>query len=146
MAAGKLAVARGMARINWFAIQLGDQDMEDRIKNGFRCAFQQVREADKDASLAKPYGVIDVGKAVKADLKFRHGCARAQLTIHVFKHLGESGGYHLLSKCLDRQLTSFSSRLYLRAWFQCIHAPFPGSILLIPAHPAAQSGNQADTF
>lgn len=89
LAAGKFAITRCMGRIDRLAMKLGDQNMQDGVKHGFWRAFQKIGKADKDPSLAKPYGVIDVGKTIEADLKFRYGRTWTQITICLLKNLGE---------------------------------------------------------
>lgn len=91
--AGIFAITRGMGSINRFAMQLGDEDMQDGIKHRFRRAFKKIREADEDASLAQADGAIDVGKAIETDFKLRQRRARAEIAICLFKDLGESGGH-----------------------------------------------------
>src|SRR5689334_7509902 len=89
MAAGEFAIARCMSSLNGLAMQLGDQNMQDGVKHLLRGAFQEIREADKDAPLAKPYGVIDVGEAIEADFKFWNRRTRTQITIRLLKNLSE---------------------------------------------------------
>ena len=88
LAAGEFAVAHRVGRVDRLAVELGDQDVQDGIQHRLGRAFQQIREADEDASLAKPDGVVDVGEAVEADLKFRRGRAWTQLTIRLLKNPG----------------------------------------------------------
>src|SRR5579859_2594828 len=80
-----------MSSIDGFAMELGDEDVQDRIKHGLRRAFQKIREADEDTSLAQADGVVDVGETIKTDFKFRQGSARVQVAIGLLKDLGEVG-------------------------------------------------------
>jgi hypothetical protein len=93
MTAGVLAITRGVGSVNGLAMQLGNEDMEDGIQHWLGRAFQQIREADEDPSLAQANSAIDVGKAIETDLKFRHGRARAQIAICLLKNLGKVGSH-----------------------------------------------------
>lgn len=90
---GIFAVARGVDSVNRLAMELGDEDMQDGIKDRLGRAFKKIREADKDASLAQADSAIDVGEAIEADLKLRQRRARAQVAVGLLKNLGESGGH-----------------------------------------------------
>src|SRR5215467_8636808 len=80
-----------MGRINGLAMKLGDEDVQNGIKHRLWRAFKKIRETDKDASLAQADSAIDVGEAIKADLKFRQGRAGTQLAVCLLKNLREIG-------------------------------------------------------
>lgn len=101
VAAGKFAVTRSVGGVNGFAMELGNEDMEDGVQNRLGRTLKKIREADKNASLAKADGAIDVGKAVETDLKLGDGSAGTQLTVCQLKDLGKVGG-HLIRKSKPR--------------------------------------------
>src|SRR5882724_8752377 len=90
-AAGIFAVTRGVSGVNGLAMQFGDEDVQDGMEHRLGRAFQKIREADKDTSLAQADGAIDVGKAIETDFKLRQRSARAQITVCLLKNLGEVG-------------------------------------------------------
>ena len=92
MAASIFAITRGVGCVNGFAMELGDKNMQDGIKHRLRRAFQEIREADEDASLAQSNRAIDVGETIEADLKLGHRRPRTQIAICLFKNL-EKGGH-----------------------------------------------------
>src|ERR1051326_4710138 len=64
-AAGELAIARGVPGVDGFAIQLGNQNMQDSVQHRLGRAFQQIGEADKNLALAQTDGVVDVGESIE---------------------------------------------------------------------------------
>ena len=91
VATGIFPVSSGMGSVNRFAMELGNEDVQNGIEHRFRRALQEIREADENASLAQADGAIDVGEAIETDFKFRHRNARTQISICLLKNLGEGG-------------------------------------------------------
>src|SRR6478672_9162298 len=100
VATGIFPVSSGVGSINGLAMELGNEDVQNGIEHGLGRAFQEIREADENASLAQADGAIDVGEAIETDFKFRQGRARTQIAICLLKNLGEGGGH------LDQELAA----------------------------------------
>ena len=83
------AVARGVQRLDWPAIDLGQQDVRDGRDHSVGRAFQQVRNANVDRVLAQANGVVDIGEGVELHLKVGHGRSRAKLTIRLLEDVLE---------------------------------------------------------
>ena len=92
MAASIFAITRGVGCVNGFAMELGDENMQDGIEHRLWRAFKEIREADEDASLAQADGAIDVGETIEADLELGYRRTRTQIAICLFKNL-EKGGH-----------------------------------------------------
>src|SRR5262249_17715167 len=74
-AAGKFAKARGVFRVNLFAVELGNQDVKEGMEHRIGRALQQVRDANENASLTQPDGVVQVSEREEQDLEIRDGSA-----------------------------------------------------------------------
>ena len=92
VAASIFAITRGVGCVNGFAMELGDENMQDGIEHRLWRAFKEIREADEDASLAQSNRAIDVGETIEADLELGYRRTRTQIAICLFKNL-EKGGH-----------------------------------------------------
>jgi len=82
VAAGDVAAVAGAVRaIDRLAIEFGEQDVRDRMEDGFWRGFEKIGEADVKFALAEPYGVVDGDKRIEADVHRRRGRARAEFGI-----------------------------------------------------------------
>jgi cytolysin (calcineurin-like family phosphatase) len=85
------AIASAMSALDGLAIELGEQDVGDRVQHGIGRAFEQVGEANVELSLAEADGVVDGDKGIKASMhRWRRG-ARTEFAIGLVKYFGEIG-------------------------------------------------------
>src|SRR6202008_1237414 len=70
MAGDVFTVTRGLPAIDGSAVHLGQQNVRDSLQNRFGSAFQQVGEANQQAAVAQPDGVVDVGEGEELNLEF----------------------------------------------------------------------------
>ncbi len=95
--AGDIAAITGAVdAIDRLAIELGQQDVGDRILHGFGSAFEQVGEADVELSLAEANGVVDGDERIETNIHGRHGRrerAGAEFAIGFVKNFGELWGH-----------------------------------------------------
>ena len=101
------AVTRAVRAIDGLAVKLGQQDVRDGVKHGFRRSFKQIGKADVEFRLAKADGVIDRYKRVEAKMHGRCGRARAKLGVGFLKNAQEIGGHvecrvSMRAPCLSR--------------------------------------------
>jgi hypothetical protein len=54
--------------MDWFAVQLREQNVRDRLMNLLRCMFQQVRQSHNQPSVAQPDCRIQACEAAELDL------------------------------------------------------------------------------
>jgi len=87
------AITSAVGAIDRLTIELGEQDVRDRMQNGIGRAFQQVGDADVELSLTQPDGVIDGDERIEANMHGRRGRVRPQFAIGVVKYLAELWGH-----------------------------------------------------
>lgn len=61
-------VAVGVDRGDRFLVQLGQQDMSDRVVNRFGCVLEQIRQPDVEPSLTKANRSVQARKPAEADI------------------------------------------------------------------------------
>ena len=105
MAGDIAAITCAVDAIDWLAIELGEQDVGNRVQDRFWSTFEQVGEADVEFSLAHADGVVDGDKRIKADVHDRRGRARTQFAIGFMKDFGELWG-HVEGRLADRPLAN----------------------------------------
>ena len=86
-------VAQVVCPFDGLAIKFGEQDVRDRVQDGFRRAFKQIGEAGEDCALAQADGGVERGETPEAHLDGRHGRARAKRAILFLKD-GNDVGWH----------------------------------------------------
>ena len=87
------AITRAEGALDRLAIELGEQDMGDRVQHGFRSAFEQVGEADIKLSLAQPDGVVDGDERIETNVHRRRGRAGTKFAIGFLKDLRQLWGH-----------------------------------------------------
>ena len=89
------AIAGAVGAIDRLAIELGEQDVGDRVLHGFGSAFEQVGEADVELSLAEANGVVDGDERIETNIgrHGRRGRAGAEFAIGFVKNFGELWGH-----------------------------------------------------
>jgi hypothetical protein len=80
-----LAEARGMLRVNFFSVELGDQDVEDGVKDRFRRALQQIRNSHQHSAFAQANRIVEIGKREELNFEFRQRSDRAEFTVSGLK-------------------------------------------------------------
>ena len=92
--AGDIAAITGaVGAVDRLAIELGEQDVGDRVQHGFGRAFEQVGEADVKLSLAQPDGVVDGDKRIETNVHGRRGRAGTEFAIGFVKNFGKLRGH-----------------------------------------------------
>ena len=84
------AIAIGVGRLNRLAIELGQQDVRDGSQHAFRCAFENVRQANQRVAIAETDGGVDAGEPIEANVEDRHGRAWTQSAILSRKNLSQA--------------------------------------------------------
>src|ERR1700690_972645 len=93
VAADIAPVARALGSVNWLAVELGQQDMSNRMQYGFGCAFEKIGQPNVELRVPQANGVIDRDKRIKADAHRRRGHARPQFGVGFVEDLSKSGGH-----------------------------------------------------
>ena len=93
VAGNMAAIAGAVGAIDRLAIELGEQDVGDRVQHGFGSAFKQVGDADVELSLAEANGVVDGDERIETNVHGRRGRARPQFTIGLVENFGELWGH-----------------------------------------------------
>ena len=95
--AGDIAAITGAVdAIDRVAIELGQQDVGDRVLHRFGSAFKQIGEADVELSLAEANGVVDGDERIETNIHERHGRrgrAGAEFAISFVEDFCELGGH-----------------------------------------------------
>ena len=73
------------------AVNLGQQNVRDRLDNAFGRAFQQVGDSRVDLGVAQSNGVVHAGKGIELDPKLRHRRAWPQLAVGFLEDVVEVG-------------------------------------------------------
>ena len=81
MAGDIAAIAGALDAVDGLAVELGEQDVRDRLQHGFGCAFEEVGEADVEFSLSQADRVIDRNEGVEPDVHVRNRRARTKLAV-----------------------------------------------------------------
>ena len=103
--AGDIAAITGAVdAIDRLSIELGEQDVGDRLQHGFGGAFEQIGEADVELSLAEADGVVDGDEWVEANVQGRHRRARTKCAVAGLKDFGEPRGH------VERRVAEFSGQ------------------------------------
>ena len=69
--------------------------MGDGAEDAFRCAFEEVGEADVDSAFAEADGGVERGEAAEADGEGRDGRARAQDAVLLLKDRDKIGSHQV---------------------------------------------------
>src|SRR5579864_2949405 len=93
MARDVFAVTRGLPPIDRAAVHLGQQNVRDSLQNCVGSSFQQVGEADQQAAVAQPDGVVDVGKGEELNLEFGQGSAWTELGVGLLEDFEDAGAH-----------------------------------------------------
>src|ERR1700678_563837 len=72
------------------------------MQHRFGSAFEQIRDADVELSLAQPDGVVDGNERIETHMQWRSQRARAKLAISLVKYFGELSG-HVEGRLADRR-------------------------------------------
>jgi len=80
-ASGKFAKTYSVCAINFFAVELGDQDVQYGMEHRFRRSFQQIRDSNQQASFTKADSVIELREREELDGEFWQRSSRAELTV-----------------------------------------------------------------
>jgi len=87
------AITGAVSVLDRLAIELGEQDVGDRVQHGVGSAFEQVGEANVELSLAETDGVVDGDKRIETNVHGRRGRARAKFAIGLVKYFGKLWGH-----------------------------------------------------
>ena len=82
---GEALVAQVVRGVDGLAIELGEKNVRDGVKDGLRRAFKQIGEADVDRPFAQADGGVERGEAAEAHMNGRHGRARAKGAVLLLK-------------------------------------------------------------
>ncbi len=95
LAADVLAVPRGVAGVDILAVDFGNQNVSDGVKNAFGRGFEQVGDAEKKPVVAEANRIVDAGKREEVDMNFRHRSPRTQLAVGSVKDF-DWGAIHVV--------------------------------------------------
>ena len=105
------AITRAVGALDRLAIELGQQDVGDRVQHGFRSAFEQIGEADVELSLAEADRVVDRDESVETNVHGRRGRAGTEFAIRFVKDFGELWGHvegRVAEAAISRQASAIS--------------------------------------
>src|ERR1700674_2659739 len=105
------AITRAVGALDRLAIELGQQDVGDRVQHGFLSAFEQIGEADVELSLAEADRVVDRDESVETNVHGRRGRAGTELAIRFVKDFGELWGHvegRVAEAAISRQASAIS--------------------------------------
>jgi hypothetical protein len=85
-------VTVGVSAGDGLPVELGEEDVGDSVMDGFRGRFEEVREANVEASFAKADGGVEGGEAAEADVERGDRGAGAEFAVLVFEDGDERGG------------------------------------------------------
>jgi hypothetical protein len=92
--AGNIAAIPGaLGAIDRLAIELGEQDVCDRVQHGFGSTFKQIGEADVELSLAEANGVVDGDESIETNMHRGRGRAGAEFAIGFVKNFSGLWGH-----------------------------------------------------
>src|SRR6266478_5365899 len=122
--AGDIAAITGAVRaIDRLTIELGQQDVGDRMQHGFGSAFEQIGEADVELSLAQADGVVDGDESIETNMHRRRGRAGTKFAIGFVKDFGELWGHveeRVAEAAIGSQPSAFS-KTYLSCGTSTVH-------------------------
>lgn len=108
--AGDIAPITGVvAAVNRLAIQLGEQNVCNRVQHRFRSAFKKIGEPDIEFSLAHADRVVDGNKRIETRVQGRCGRAGSKFAIGFAKDFGELWRHvekRLAEAAISRQLSA----------------------------------------
>lgn len=81
MAGNISAITRGMNRLDGLVIDLGQEDVGNRLENAARRAGQQVGDAHPQYAITETNRVVHVGEGIKFDTKLGDGRSRPQFAV-----------------------------------------------------------------
>jgi hypothetical protein len=84
-------IAVGMCAGDGLLVELGEEDVGDRVVNGFGCRLEQVGESYVETAFAETDGGVERGEAAEANVERRDGGAGAKFAVLVFED-GDKGG------------------------------------------------------
>ena len=83
------AITCALRAINGLPIQLGKQNVRDRMQHGFGSAFQQVRNSYVQLPLPQADGVVDGDEGIEPGINDRRGSARTKIPISCLEYFGK---------------------------------------------------------
>src|SRR5579872_4944329 len=90
VAADIFPVARRLSAVNGTPVHFRQQDVRNRAQNGFRRAFEQVREPHQQLAFPEPDRVVDIGEGEELDLQLGQGSAWPQFTISFLENFEQT--------------------------------------------------------
>ncbi len=87
------AITGAVGAIYRLAIELGEQDVGDRVQHGFGSAFEQIGKADVELSLAQADSVVDGDESIETSVQGRRGRTGTEFAIGFVKDFGELWGH-----------------------------------------------------
>src|SRR5712692_9129254 len=122
--AGDIAAITGAVRaIDRLTIKLGEQDVGDRVQQGFGSAFKQVGKADVELSLAEADSVIDGDESIETNMHRRRRRAGTEFAIRFVKDFGKLWGHvegRVAEAAISSQPSAFS-KTYLFCGASTVH-------------------------
>jgi hypothetical protein len=86
------AVAVGVDAGDGLLVELGEEDVGDRVVDGLGCGLEKVREANVEAAFAEADGGIERGEAAEADVERGDRGAGAEFAVLVLEDSDERDG------------------------------------------------------
>jgi hypothetical protein len=83
------SITAAVGAVDGLAIELGQQDVSDRVQHSFGRALEQVGEANEELSIAEADGVVDGNEGIETKVHGRCRHARAKFAIGFVKDFGE---------------------------------------------------------
>ncbi len=147
--AGDIAAITGAVRaIDRLTIKLGEQDVGDRVQQGFGSAFKQVGKADVELSLAEADSVIDGDESIETNMHRRRRRAGAKFAIGFVKDFGELWGHverRVAEAAISRQPSAFS-KTYLFCGASTVHGSTHCKVTPFLRHEMSTVGGLAFCF
>ena len=92
-AGAKAPVAQVVGRVDWFLVELGEQDVRDGVQDTLRSAFEQIGEAGQNLPFAQTDTSIQRSEAPEAYVHLRHGRTRPQCPVLLLKDIDKVGAH-----------------------------------------------------
>jgi hypothetical protein len=86
------AVAVGVNAGDRFFVELGEEDVGDRVVNGFGCGLEKVGETDVETAFAEADGGVERGEATETDVECGDGSPGAEFAVLLLEDGDEGGG------------------------------------------------------
>ena len=93
MASNIAAITGAVGTIDRLTIELGEQDVGDRMQHGFGSALKQVGKADVELSLAEADRVVDGDESIETNMHRRRERAGTEFAIGFVKDSCEIAGH-----------------------------------------------------